>query len=543
MRDIDVIPRILSLLALVTLVYWRDLSALAYAAHSLSWIGFTITAVLLASTFLYQRREALAAFAKLSERKDALATILIAVAIILYTFGSYHEAGLWLHLISLVIFVEALLTLRIDYRIAKLAFFPLIGLVVVSLWLVPSFSITEALSSNTIIHFLSAIYAVALAISIVIGGLKARSAKASLKRPCPICQINQTKALFCHFCGRLQKTASPIQQHESGRQTLPGFLIPIAIVIILTSTSLPILVLADDRPNITLFMANGPHIQPMIATPQDWVLESSTRLTSYEIEHSENYALLSSYAEKRYAENKLYILLEISNNDLIPNKMQSWHIEGWTRNRNTVNIGNNMWDLITLKRQNHTIIALYNPHAHPISLFFRSDSSFEVKNIGLSIFMNLTDFAENEMSEVTEKLKKVAEPITSRWEQSQLWTLRASTFLGLYAQIERFFYTVAAVVFIFSFASWGKTKDDKEAQTLDKILSLEEDEALILATAIRAKRGQTGEEILNVYKDLQHVDLEGFCESLGHLAKLKLIKKHYEQRNGQVLLTWKPTIN
>jgi len=293
---------------------------------------------------------------------------------------------------------------------------------------------------------------------------------------------------------------------------------------------------------VTVHMAHGPEVQPIIETPQDWVLESSTRLLAYESEHFEDFAILNRYAEKRYAENKSYILLEISWTEQWPYTMNSWQIEGWERTRGGgVVLGDNIvGQYVTLRRQNNTIIALYNPY--PLTLLFKTSSSFETKNVGLSIYMNLTNFEESKIPQVLTQLRNMADPTIRRWTDINQWTLHASTLTRLYAQFGDAFYTVIGVASVFSFAGWARAKDDRKAQLIEKILSLPRDEALLFAVGVKAKGGQIGAELFDAYKRLAEIDVNRFHEKLDRLVKLGLMKKHYKLKNREVLLKWKTAI-
>ena len=536
MRNVDRYVKVLSLTALVLVVYWRDLAVLLSTAFSIRWIGFTLAIIPLAFLFLFQRRKDLDIFAAIPESKYAWEIVLIISAIILYTFGSYSEYALWFHVSSLVVFIAAYLMLRIDFRVYKIVFLPAMALAIMSLWVIPSTANTET-AATVIIYFVSLVYLAFLLITILLTS----SRQVSTRQPCVICQSNRAgKETFCPHCGKQRST---LVKPSFTKYAITKFLVLLTIVSILAFLFVPVLVLTDNGPNVTVHMAHGPEVQPIIETPKDWVLESSTRLLAYESEHFEDFAILNRYAEKKYAENKSYILLEISWTEQWPYRMNSWRIEGWERTlgRKVVLEDNIVLQCVKLRKQNSTIIALYNPQL-PLKLLFKTSLSFESKNVGLSIYMNLTNFDETKTHKVRAQLGNMSELIIRRWTDTNRWTLHASTLTRLYAQFGDIFYTVIGVAGVFSFAGWARARDDRKIQLIEKTLSLPRDEALLFAVGARAKGGQTGAELFDAYKRLAKIDVNRFHENLDRLVKLGLMKKHYKIKKSEVLLTWKTTI-
>jgi len=535
MRNVDGYVKVLSLAALVGIVYWRDLTVLLSTAFSIRWIGFTLAIIPLAFLFLFQKRKAVDMFATIPESKYAWEIVLIILAIILYTFGSYSEYALWFHVSSLVVFVVAYLMLRIDFRVSKIALLPTTALAIMSLWVIPS-TINIGITATVIVYFVSLVYIAFLLITVLLSS----SGQVSARELCVFYQSNRaTKETFCPHCG---KQRSALIKPSSTRLAITKFAILLTIVTILVFIFVPVLVLADDGPNVTLHIAHGPDALPIIETPQGWVVESSTRLLGYESEHFEDFAVLNRYAEKRYAENKSYILLEISWTEQWPYWMNSWQIEGWNRTREgeVVLADNIIGQYVKLKRQDYTVIVLYNPT--PIRLLFKTGLSFETKNVGLSIFMNLTNFDESKTPQVREQLRNMGEPIIRRWIDLNRWTNHALTLTRLYTQFKDIFFTVIGVVGVFSFAGWARTTDNRKTQIIEKTLSLPRDEALLFAVGAKARAGLTGAELFNAYKRLTKIDVNRFHKKLDRLVKLGLMEKHYKLKNREVLLTWKTAI-
>jgi hypothetical protein len=537
MKNADRYVKVLSLVTLISVVYWRDLAALLLAAFSLRWIGFTLAIIPLAFLSLYQKRKVLDVFTAMPESKHPWEIVLFISAIILYIFGSYSEYALWFHVFSLIIFITAYLMLRIDFRVSKIAFLPTMELAVMSLWVIPSAALTETAAASVAAYLVSAVYVTFLALSI----FRNIPRKVSASQLCPVCQSAwASKEAFCPHCGRQR---SMLVKSSSEKHAIAGFLVLLTIVSIFAFLFVPVLVLADHEPNVTLYMARGAEIQPILETPNDWVLESSTRLSAYETEHSEDFAVLNLYAEQRYAENKSCILLEISGGpDWSITRMNSWQIQGWTRTVGPIAVllDNVAAQYVVLKRQNNTIVAVYN--TSPLKLSFKTSSSFEIKNVGLSVFMNLTNLKDSDINQVLTQLINIGEPIVRRFVYIELWTLHASTLTNLYIQFGGIFYTVIGVAGVFSFAGWARVKDDREARLIDETLSLPKSEALLFAVAVNAKGGQTGAELFDAYNNLSKIDVNKFYEKLDRLVTLGLMKKHYRLKNCEVLLTWKTAV-
>jgi hypothetical protein len=536
MNNADRYVKVLSLTALILVVYWRDLTALLPTAFSIRWIGFTLAIIPLVFLSLYQKRKALDIFSTIPESKHPWEIVLIISAIILYIFGSYFEYALWFHVCSLIIFVTAYLMLRIDFRVSKIAFLPTMALAVMSLWVIPSTALTETAVASVVAYLASAVYLSFLVISI----FRNRPRRISALQPCPVCQSAwASKEAFCPHCG---KQRDVLAKSSSTKYAIAGFLILLTIVTICTFLFVPVLVLADHEPNVTFYMAHGTEIQPVIETPKDWVLESSTRLPAYEKEHFEDFAVLNLYAEEGYAENKSCVLLEISGSEnWSTTRRNSWQIEGWTRTEpKPVVLDNIAAHYVVLKSQNNTVVALYN--FSPLRLLFKTSLSFETKNVGLSVSMNLTNLKDSDIPQVVTQLKSIGEPIVRRFVNIQLWTLHASDLTTLYVQFGDIFYTAIGVACVFSFAGLARAKDDKEARLIDETLSLPKEEALLFAVAARAKKELTGAELFDAYNKLAKIDVNKFYEKLDRLVTLGLMKKHYKMKNCEVLLTWKTTI-
>ena len=166
MRNVDRYVKVLSLTTLVLVVYWRDLAVLLSTAFSIRWIGFTLAIIPLAFLSLFQKRKALDIFATIPESKYAWEIVLIILAIILYTFGSYSEYALWFHVSSLIVFIVAYLMLRVDFRVSKIAFLPTLSLAIMSLWVIPSTTDTETIATSVIIYFTSIVYIAFLVITL-----------------------------------------------------------------------------------------------------------------------------------------------------------------------------------------------------------------------------------------------------------------------------------------------------------------------------------------------------------------------------------------
>ena len=537
MRNVDRYVKVLSLTTLVLVIYWRDLAVLLLTAFSLRWVGFTLAIIPLAFLFLFQKRKALDVFATIPESKQAWEIVLIILAIMLYTVGSYSEYVLWFHVCSLIVFMTAYLVLRIDFRVSKIALLPTMAPAIMSLWVIPSAAVTETVWASVIVYLVSGVYLTFLVMAILLNRLR----QVSARQPCIVCQSNEArKEKFCPHCGKQRGT---LAKSSSTKYVIANFSALLTIVSILAFLFVPVLVLADHGSNVTLYTAHGTEIQPVVETPQGWVLESSTRLFAYESEHFEDFAVLNRYAERRYAENKSYILLEISGAEQWPYRMNSWQIEGWSRTLGggIVLADNIIGQYVILTRENSTIVALYNTPS-PLKLLFKTGLSFETKNVGFSVFMNLTNFAESETSQVLAQLRSMGEFTVRRLINFQLWTLHASTLTRLYIQFADVFYTVIGVACVFSFAGLARARDDREARLIDKALSLPRDETLLLAVGVEAKEGRTGAELLDAYKRLAEIDVNRFYEKLDRLVELGLMKKHYRLKNCEVLLTWKTVI-
>jgi len=252
MIDMSVYAKILSLAALVGILYWWDLSALWQVSFSFSWIGFTLAILAFVFMFLYGRRMALRTLISISEINNGQGALFLASVIILYIYGFYTPYVLWFHLLSLILFITAYSMLILDFRIPKILFIPLVAV----LFLVPppvETKLFETWSASSLVAFT------------VIAILAAYTVKTSRRwkfvlhfaepvketEPCPVCKSNKMeKEAFCPHCGRQRSPPKP----ASTRSDLTNFFIILLIVGILTFSYISPFSLIRQRIAVTLNM-------------------------------------------------------------------------------------------------------------------------------------------------------------------------------------------------------------------------------------------------------------------------------------------------
>jgi len=253
MKDISAYAKILSLAALVGMLHWRDLSALWQVSFSFSWIGFTLAILAFVFVFLYERRRALRTLVAISESDNGRGALFLVSAMIFYIFGFYTPYLLWLHLISLILFVTAYSTLMLDFRIPKTLVFPLVAM----LFLVPPpietrlfemWSISSLVASTVIASFAAYTFKTSRWWKFVSRFFK-RAETVKDAETCSVCGSNKMeKEVFCLHCGRQLSPPKPALT----RFNFTNFFIVLLIVSILAFGSIPPFSLVGQQAAVTL---------------------------------------------------------------------------------------------------------------------------------------------------------------------------------------------------------------------------------------------------------------------------------------------------
>jgi len=253
MIDMSVYAKILSLAALVGILYWWDLSALWQVSFSFSWIGFTLATLAFVFVFLYGRRMALRTLISISEINNGQGALFLASVIILYISGFYTPYVLWFHLLSLVLFVITYSMLMLDFRISKILFMSFVAL----LFLVPppieimlprTWFVSSLVTFMVILIFAAYTFKTSRWWKFALRFFKRAKAIESAE-PCLVCESNKMeREAFCPHCGKQRSSPKPALT----RFNLTNFFILLLIVSILALGSIHPFSLVGQQLAVTL---------------------------------------------------------------------------------------------------------------------------------------------------------------------------------------------------------------------------------------------------------------------------------------------------
>jgi len=537
MRNVSAYVKILSLAALIGILYWRDLIVLWQVALSAEWIVFTLTIASLIFVFLYQRRRALKTLVLISKNSDKRGAVFLIFAITLYIFGAYTRYVLWFHLCSLILFIISYLMLRFDGRIPRILFMPFTAL----LFIIPSpieMRLFEVWNASLLITFIVVVIFLAYIVKDSRFWRSRRVKAVEGVEPCPLCQFPDIKKeAFCPHCGKYLSPPKPALTKFATTK----FFILLLVVSILTLVYIPTFTLVDQRAAITLYAPHGAEDQSILYTPQGWILDSSVRLTDYEGRYREDFVILNTYtSEKKYAENKSSILLEIGSQ--LPYLMGYWWLPGWNRTRQDFSLRGIPGRYIILRNGTHVMTVLY----WEMKLLFKIDSTYLTKYAGVSIAMNFTEpMSEAEAFNNLAQLREMGIFILDGWDDASRWTTNAWSLNEIYRRFRDVFFTVVGVVGIFLFAWWARAKDDEASRLAENAFFLPKDETILLAAISTVKEKEMiGETLFNAYKRLTEVeeDINRFYEKLNNLLRLGFLKRDYVLKNCELIMVWRKSI-
>lgn len=514
--------KLLFLSVCVGFIYWQDFAALWQTASKSLWAVFTLTIIFLVCVFIYQRRGALKALTYISESHNKRGALFLTLAILVYIVGSYTKHWLSLHLVSLLLFISAYLTLLIDFRIPRMMCAPFLA----SLFLAP-----PPIGELTSLIAFSVIGVFAAYVILASSWWKVKSVK-----PCSLCGSDKgLDETFCPHCGRELSLPKP---KLTGSFVAKIFVL-LMIGCILVSASIPLLSLADEGAVVTTHMAHGTYDQPILQDLPGWDLNSSTRLVEYEKEHLEDFAILYTYVSGDEFQNISQVLLEVSSSS--PYGVGSWrHMPGWRKiHEERVALSEDVIGLyIVQQEQTGTLPVL----CWVMKLFFKEGSTYWVKQVGVSIFMNLTQpVGELEIPAIGAELRNMGISMINRWNFANLWTRHVATLSEIYVRFKDIFLTILSVVGVFSVAGWARAKDDEVGRLAENALFLLKDEALLLAAVSVVKRRFTGATLFDAYKRLAKFDddISQFYVRLNELSRFRLVERDHVLKNCRLMMVWK----
>lgn len=546
-RGLLVYIKILLLITLVSVFYWRDFIAIWQKTTSTPWIIVTSAIVSLASIFVFQRRRPLKILLLISENNNSQGAALMLLAFVLYIVGSYTTHALWLHLCSLILFLTGYLFLIIDFRIPRMLFLPLTTL----LFVVPPLGINVSEVQDLPTLFALYLSADAVIVTLVAYIMKASKwwkwrASSFIKRSpipknevengyCPLCQSDGFKEeVFCFHCGR-QRVQPKLKPFKFA---LGKFLVLFLIVLALSIVYVPTFSLAQGEASLISYTPHGIEKQSIIPTPDGWKLESSERLFDYERERSEDFVVVATYGSGESFQKKSQIQLEIGSR--MPYIMNEWKLPGWKRLRQDVFLTNVIKaQSIRLLKENTTITVLF----WTMKLMFKVDSVFSVKNVGVSVLSTFTEqMTEPELEEILAEFRHVSAQIINWWNFVRSWTFHFFNINLIYNLFGDIFLMVVGVVVVLAFAAWVRAKDEKDDKFVENAFLLMEDEETLLVAVSRMKpRGFFGKEVFEAYERIarSETDLEGFYEKLRKFSISGLVKKDFVRKNEELVMVWR----
>jgi len=543
-RSLLVYVKIPLLAVLVGTLYWRDFFAFWQTGVYTGWIIYTLVVLLLVTVLVFQRRHAIKTLLLLSETRASHGVTLVLAALVFYIVGSYTPYALWLHLLSMVLFVAGYLTIVIDSRISKMLFLPLLAL----LFVTPPIQIEVFKAQN-----LPTLVILNLSVDAVIVALLARIISASRwkkagdileqatlseneteQKHCPLCQSDKfQEETFCLNCGRQRFQPEP----KSLTSTFLKFLTLLMIVLVLSLVYLPVLSLSNKNASLTLYAAHGIEEQLIVPTPDGWKLESSDRLVEYEKEHFEDFVEVSTYSSERFNQTRSYIQLEIGSRT--PYLRNNWRLPDWERTRQDVFLDGLSARFILLQKENNTITVLY----WIMKPLFKVGSVFSPRDVGVSIFANFTQpVAELKVSEVLSEFLQAGRSLLSSLVYANNWTLNFLSVNGIYDRFGDIFFAVVGAAAVFASAGWVRTKDEKADKLTENALILIEDEAkLLIAISMLKQRRFLGKQLFDVYQRVtkSKVGAKEFYEKLKLLSTFGLLKNDYILQDSELRMVWK----
>jgi len=266
--------RVVTLAILVGIFFVNDLLYLWEFSFSIGWTPFLIATVVLFSVFVYIKGKALKTLVTISEGNAIAGGVLLLLALIVYVLGSYIENLGFLRFFALILLVEACLFLGFDRRIPKVLFAPMVTLfLVLTLPFLNEIFKLEVTSYLLTIYFVGAASLTLLAVIIDRQILILRKLRRETSESCPLCGSHKLEGeSFCSWCGKQIANPKP----RAIKKFTLLFLLIYLIAGILLVARIPVLHI--DEAQTFVYTIHGIEKQPLIRTPQGWVLLSSTRL-------------------------------------------------------------------------------------------------------------------------------------------------------------------------------------------------------------------------------------------------------------------------
>lgn len=547
-KDLLVYIKIPLLILLIGAFYWRDFLAFWQTILSTGWILFTCVISSLVFVFLFQRRNALKALFSISENHNGQGAGFVLLALVLYIVGSYAPYALWLHLCSLILFIIGYLTLIVDFRIPKMMFVPLVALLLV----VPPIGI-EALGPQNlltlVVLYLGVDAIIVILAAYIVSALKWGKMKAEVFQKQDHTEKNETKGEYCPHC-KSSVFKEEVFCFHCGRQRMPlkpkpfnlafiKFLVLLLIVLALSIMYVPIFSLANQEASLMSYTPHGVEEQTIITTISGWRLESSERLTDYEREHMEDFAVIETYSSTGFSENKSHIQLEIGSKTLY--MMNGWQLTGWQRRtqKDILLKENVLAKFVVFSRGNNSITVLY----WTTQLMFRLGSAFSTRNVGVSIFSDFTEpVTESKVVEILAEFRRVATSIVNWWDFVSPWTLHFHTLNEIYVRFWDVSFAVVGVATFLVFTGWVRAKDEKADRLVENAFDIAEKEPKLLVAISKMKRKRfLGKELFDTYQRIakSEADLKGFYERIRKFSLYGLIRKDYVLEKGELVMVWK----
>jgi len=578
--------KLIPLVALAGILYWRDLTALAETMSSLEQAGFTVVIASFILFSTYQKREALKTLASLSETRSIYGVFLLVIAICILVFGSYTARPLWLHHASLLAFITGYLALRIDYRVPRmiiatlfvslfllplpvevkildnLSISPLVTFLIITLFLSQSFDIlvrwkAVAASVGMIVFValsrtgaeLASTFSPLIGASLIVVscvGLPRLVGGKTIKivEPCPLCRSGRVEEAFCPHCGKRLAPGEPKNEKHFFLK-LAGLSIA---VILVSFAAIPVLSLENGKIIIKSFGSWGTEEQSALPTPQGWAPYSSERLGALEKEYGEELVLKNIYVEVEHPEREAYTLyLEMGT---VEPRIAVWwrYMPGWNKTRpqnSTISFaGAPPGEYMVLqKRDEAMVVVIWSARA-----VLMAGPGFSEKRVGASMVMNLTaNPSQKAISETAERMRGTFEPTARLWAFVDRWTDYARTAKEMYGKFTPLTISLAGLGAVVAMALKAKQNDSKVQRRVDGAMLLPREDKLLVSTIVEATKQRispTGRNISDLYeqKIKSAIGRGRFYEKLNRLVNEGIVRKELSMRGSEVIMEWKLNI-
>jgi len=577
--------KLLTLLVLMTVVYWGDLSELSIfiMAGNRVCSAFAVVSVTLA--YLILRSKIINKLIEIRGRRVKTGVLFLASSIILYLTGSYYAAKPVFHALSLVFFACSYLLIRMNTLVVAILSPAMLTIVALSLLTVsnplagllpPLFftvlAVSPLLFSRRSVYLkllaaaghvllYSILRAVPLADLILLLSACSESMvlllfeKSSLQAPasgfeeridkgaCNICSRSVNTSDFCAFCGR-----SLAQRLARSRLEVLETTIFIVFFILSQLVSIPVLVKGEEGVAINHLKVQGAVTQAVSFSSPEWLLYDKHSVEGYDQASPESLMLRETLVPETLPETKNYTVI-FESTPLNPRIANGWRFTPWkvlaTR---SILLKDSIPAVYYEVTSGETLLKVV-VWTKKLNVF--TEGGLVARTIGVSVFRNytLTVLSQNETGALnTSNVEFLGDvelisfdtirmlDLASSWSQI---VYSAGVLLSAVGSIMLIVFTIVSVVGVSIMAA------SKSRETETHLLELlPEDWLSVLLTLDRlAKTGvpATGENLLKEMrrKHPEVFDANRLLQILEDLEALRLVKRKIRVGFRTVFLEWR----